>query len=67
MLEERAAFDFHGFQVVYFYSYPEFVAILDDAISHRDGFNGTSVVDSNGPKRVRLAKRRGIHAVPKGL
>jgi hypothetical protein len=67
MLEERAAFDFHGFQAVYFFSYPSLWPFWMDAISHRDGFNGTSVVDSNGPKRVHLAKRRGIHAVPKGL
>jgi len=33
MLEERAAFDFHGFQAVYFFPYPEPVAILDDAIA----------------------------------
>jgi hypothetical protein len=31
LLEERAAFDFHGFQTVYFFPHPEPVVILDDA------------------------------------
>jgi hypothetical protein len=31
LLEERAAFDFHGFQVVYFFPYPEPAVILDNA------------------------------------
>jgi hypothetical protein len=33
MLEEQPAFDFHGFQAVYFFPYPESVVILDDAIA----------------------------------
>jgi hypothetical protein len=33
ILEERVAFDFHGFQAVYFFPYPESVAILDDAMA----------------------------------
>jgi hypothetical protein len=33
LLEERVEFDFHGFQAVYLFPYPEAVVILDDAIA----------------------------------